>query len=130
MFFVEFLRVFVVNKNKIHSRKNGFLIYCFALSAISHEKKIAQLMVVTVTRWSFACWSLVDNFYTFLLVQFLVSYFFRVKVLVDFTKVFCNTFCQPQWYDESEEHQNTPESAQHHCEEINSPKELVKRPKS
>jgi len=103
-------------------------IYCFALSAISHEKKIARLMVVTVAYWFFTCRSLVDYFYTFLLIKLFVSDFFWVEVLVDLPKIFRYTFCQPKWYDESEEHQNTPKSTNHHCEEINGPKELVNRP--
>lgn len=78
---------------KIHSRKNGSIIYCFALSAISHEKKIAKLMVVTVRNRFFSCGSLVDNLYTFLFIQFFVSHLFWVKVLVDLTEIFRNALC-------------------------------------
>lgn len=68
-------------------------IYCFALSAISHEKKIAKLMVVTVAYWFFASWSLVDHLYTFLLIKLFVSHLLWVEVLVDLPKIFCHTLC-------------------------------------
>lgn len=68
-------------------------IYCFALSAISHEKKIAKLMVVPVTNWFFASWSLVDHFYTFLLIKLFVSYLFRIEIFIDLPKIFRYTFC-------------------------------------
>lgn len=68
-------------------------IYCFALSAISHEKKIAKLMVVTVTYRFFASWSLVDYLYTFLLIKPFVSYLLRIEILIDFSEIFRNTFC-------------------------------------
>ena len=96
-------------------------IYCFALSAISHEKKIAKLMVMTVAYRFFPGRSLVNNFYTFLLIKFLVPYLLGIEVFVDFPEIFCHTLCQPKWYDKSEEHKNTPKSAQEHCEEIDCP---------
>lgn len=68
-------------------------IYCFALSAISHEKKIAKLMVVTVAYWFFASWSLVDYLYAFLLIKLFVSHLLWIKILIDLPEIFRYTLC-------------------------------------
>lgn len=68
----------------------------------------------------------VNKFYTFLLCKDLAAYILRIKRFC-FAEIFHKTGRQPNRDYVSEEHKYTPESYEGHDDEINRPKELIKR---
>ena len=85
-------------------------------------------VIVVMDEWTIAFWIVINNFNTFLFEDFFSSDIFRVERF-GFPEIFFQTFCQPDWNDETEKHKNTPKANEKHGNEIHSPKELVKRPK-